>query len=381
LTPQPEDLQLAAKSALAWMLVRQGQSNDATRLLEECITACVPDAADWQSNPAAVEGLPAILDLALGTLSFMSARDPSAVEVLLRARRKFHASGDHGAGVLAGMFAGLAAATLDPTGERACEISSDIVERGRASGASWATSWALLAMAVTRTKHGDPAEAAEILRDTLAHQMEVGDQWGAAWSVELRCWALAAMIKAGTTDRECVATEIAHLAGGVKTLRSSLGVDIGSMGTFAVECHEAIKTARGVLGDVTFIAQMNRGAQQLHPATYDVHRLALGERTLDPEPAAAEPATDTATVPWESLTRAEKDVARLVAANFTNRQIARRLNKSPRTVDRQVTDILAKFGISSREHVHEYVPAQHIPTLQQVGTPHPAGRPSAQHRR
>lgn len=382
LTPQPGELQLAAKSALAWMLVRQGQSNDATRLLEECITARVTDAADWQSNPLAVEGLPAILDLALGTLSFMSARDPSAVEVLLRARRKFDTSGDHGAGVLAGMFAGLAAATLDPTGERACEISSDIVERGRASGAPWATSWALLAMAVTRTKHGDPAEGAEILRDTLALQMEVGDQWGAAWSVELRCWALAAMIKAGATDRERVATEIAYLAGGVKTLRSSLGVDIGSMGTFAVECHEAIKTARGVLGDVTFIAQMNRGAQQLHPATYDVHRLALGERVLDPEPAAAEPVSDTATTPWESLTRAEKDVARLVAANFTNREIAHKLNnKSPRTVDRQVREILAKFGISSREHVHEYVPAQYIPRLQQVGTPSPVGRPSAQHRR
>ncbi len=381
LTPQPQDRQLAAKSALAWMLVRQGQSDDATRLLAECITACVPDAGNWRSDPASVEGLPAILDLALGTLSFMSARDPSAVDVLLRARGKFHEDGNHGAAVLAGMFAGLAAATLDETGKRACEISTDTVERSRQSKAPWVESWALLALAVTRLRHGDPAEAAEILRGTLALQMEVGDQWGAAWSVELRCWALAAMINAGATDRERVATELAYLAGGLKTLRSRLGVDIDAMGTFADQCHEATKTARGVLGDVTFIARMNRGAQQLDPATHDVHLLALGGLTLDPDPAASKSVTDPAPAPWDSLTRAEKDVARLVAANWPNARIARSLDKSVRTVEKQVAAILDKLGISSRSHVHEYVPAQYKPRPEQVGMPYAVRHPSARRSR
>ncbi|WP_280369321.1 helix-turn-helix transcriptional regulator [Nocardia abscessus] len=377
LTPRPEDLQLAAKSALAWMLVRQGQSDDATRLLAECITACVPGATNWRSDPVSVERLPAILDLALGTFSFMSGRDPSAVDVLLRARRKFHESGNHGAGVLAGMFAGLAAATLDEAGKRACEISTETVQRARQSGASWVESWALLALAVTRIKHGDPAEAAEILRGTLAHQMEVGDQWGAAWSVELRCWALAAMITAGATDRERAATELAHLAGGLKTLRSRLGVDIDAMGTFADQCHEAVNSARGVLGDVTFIAQMNRGAQQLDPATHEVHLLALGELTLDSAPAAEQSVTDPAAAPWESLTKAEKEVARLVAANWQNARIATSLGKSVRTVEGQVAAIFAKLNVSSRGQVHDYVPEKYRLRTEQVGMPYAVGRPSA----
>ncbi|MEV0299106.1 LuxR C-terminal-related transcriptional regulator [Nocardia sp. NPDC050710] len=378
LTPQPSDLQLVARSAIAWLAIRQGQSEDATRLLEDCITTCISDGTDWQNNSATVEGLPAILDLAWGTQMFMSAQNPLAVDVLQRACRKFHESNDHGAAVFAGMFAGMAAALLDTTGERASGISCATVERARESGASWATSWSLLAWAVTLIKHGDPAQATEVLRGTLAHQMDVGDQWGAAWSVELRCWALAAVIKAGTTDRERVATEIAHLAGGAKTLRSSLGVDIGSMGTFAVECLEAIKTARQVLGDVTFIAQMNRGAQQLRPSTFDVHRLALGEISLAPAPSGT--ATDPTAAPWDSLSPAEKEVALLVAEGQTNNQIARHRTTSPKTVDKQVASILSKMGIPSREHVHEYIPENHKLPPAPVSTPRPVGHLSARRR-
>ncbi|WP_433208684.1 helix-turn-helix transcriptional regulator [Nocardia sp. CA-107356] len=361
LTPQPADVQLEAKSAVAWMLVRQGQSDEATSLFEECIISYVPDGTDWRRNPAALEDLSAVLDLVLGTRMFMADQDPLAVAVLLRARRKFLDSGDYGAAVLAGMFAGLAAALLDETGDRAIEISCDTVERARQSGAKWVTSWALLAWAVTLTKHGDPIEAAEVLRGTLRDQMDIGDQWGAAWSIELRCWALAAIIDGGTADPVLVATEIAHLAGGVKTLRSNLGVDIGAMGTFAVACHDAIKTARGVLGDVVFIAQMNRGERDLRPFSDDVHRLALGDLILDPSPALSETATDPALGPWGSLSRAEKDVAVLIAAGHSNPKIADLRGTTHKTVEKQVQAILNKLGISSRGHVHEYIPAGHKP--------------------
>ncbi|MEO6997349.1 MAG: helix-turn-helix transcriptional regulator [Terracoccus sp.] len=56
-------------------------------------------------------------------------------------------------------------------------------------------------------------------------------------------------------------------------------------------------------------------------------------------------------VGWESLTAAELDIAHLVAAGMTNRQIAERLTVSPRTVQTHVTHILAKLGRQRRSEI------------------------------
>ncbi|MFE9328286.1 AAA family ATPase [Nocardia sp. NPDC052278] len=368
LTPQPSEVQLEARSALAWILVRQGKSADATRLLDECVTASDSNGADWQNNPAAVKGLTGLLDLAIGTRSFMDAKNPAAVEVLERARGKFEEAGEDGAAVFAGMFAGLAAALLDTTGDRANELSRHAVKRACESGAEWATSWASLALAVTLIKHGDPGEGAEILRDTLRKQRDIGDRWGAHWSIQLRGWALEEMINAGIGDPVRVATEIAQLAGGLKTLRSILGIDLLRMGTFADASQEAIDTARGVLGDVVFIAEMNRGETGLRSDTDDVYRLALGENTLDPAPA--ETVTDPAEALWKSLGRVEQGVALLLAEGQSNSYIARQNNVSIKTIENQVASILRKLNISSRVEVCGALPEKYRPAVVR----HPARR-------
>jgi DNA-binding NarL/FixJ family response regulator len=48
------------------------------------------------------------------------------------------------------------------------------------------------------------------------------------------------------------------------------------------------------------------------------------------------------------LTRRELEVVRLVASGRTNREIARDLYLSPRTVDMHVRNILGKLGVRSR---------------------------------
>lgn len=59
-------------------------------------------------------------------------------------------------------------------------------------------------------------------------------------------------------------------------------------------------------------------------------------------PGAAEPA------PTNVVTRRERDVLRLVAAGKSNRQIAEELRITVNTVDRHVSNILAKIGASNR---------------------------------
>jgi pimeloyl-ACP methyl ester carboxylesterase/DNA-binding CsgD family transcriptional regulator len=54
---------------------------------------------------------------------------------------------------------------------------------------------------------------------------------------------------------------------------------------------------------------------------------------------------------WESLTDAEMDVVRLVAAGMTNRQIAARLYLSPRTVQTHVSHIMRKLGVARRSEI------------------------------
>lgn len=51
---------------------------------------------------------------------------------------------------------------------------------------------------------------------------------------------------------------------------------------------------------------------------------------------------------WQSLSRAELDVAILAAVGMTNKDIARRLRKSPHTVDGHLRRVFAKLDVASR---------------------------------
>src|SRR6266702_7812125 len=52
--------------------------------------------------------------------------------------------------------------------------------------------------------------------------------------------------------------------------------------------------------------------------------------------------------PWHPLSAREFEVARLVAAGLTNRQIAGRLVLAPKTISAHITHILTKLGAARR---------------------------------
>ena len=57
---------------------------------------------------------------------------------------------------------------------------------------------------------------------------------------------------------------------------------------------------------------------------------------------------DSFDIPAVRLTRRETEVVRMVAVGRTNREIARELFLSPRTIDMHVQNILLKLGCRSR---------------------------------
>jgi pimeloyl-ACP methyl ester carboxylesterase/DNA-binding CsgD family transcriptional regulator len=54
---------------------------------------------------------------------------------------------------------------------------------------------------------------------------------------------------------------------------------------------------------------------------------------------------------WESLTEAELEVVRLVAAGMTNRQIGERLYLSPRTIETHIRHVMGKLGCVRRSEI------------------------------
>ena len=83
----------------------------------------------------------------------------------------------------------------------------------------------------------------------------------------------------------------------------------------------------------TAIRQVHRGQPALHP---DV-AASLMRRVAEPQAAAA-----------EHLTPRELDVLRLVVEGFANKQIARRLAITEKTVKTHVSSILQKLGVPDR---------------------------------
>ena len=54
---------------------------------------------------------------------------------------------------------------------------------------------------------------------------------------------------------------------------------------------------------------------------------------------------------WSTLTRSERNVAKLVAERLSNGEIGRRLDVSPRTVETHLTHIFRKTPVSNRHEL------------------------------
>jgi DNA-binding CsgD family transcriptional regulator len=125
----------------------------------------------------------------------------------------------------------------------------------------------------------------------------------------------------------------ARLFGAAEAMRQRMGA-----ARFKIYDHDydaSVATLRDALDDKDVDAAWAEGAALSTDEAIAYAQRGRGERK---RPASG----------WESLTPAERDVARLICEGLANKEIAARLFVSPRTVQAHLSHIYAKLGITSR---------------------------------
>ena len=165
----------------------------------------------------------------------------------------------------------------------------------------------------------------------LQVKQEIGDVIGIAFTLELLGWLAA---RAGSHQRA------AWLLGGADPLWERAGGRLAATASFERLHAEAVGRCGSALGGKLFAELFARGVR--HPVE------AMTAFALNDAGDPAEGGGGTRIRLPSQLTAREREIASLVAAGLSNRQIAEMLFISRRTVDAHLEHIFGKLGITSR---------------------------------
>jgi len=210
----------------------------------------------------------------------------------------------------------------------------------------WAIGRCAWALAAAHLHDRALDDASTLLAEALDRHRAVGDGRGLAQCLETAGGVLGARGRGDTAAR---------VLGAAAECRRRLAAPLPDEDR---DDHEAaLQAVRSVLGsDATDRAVAEGRELRLDDATA-LARAALQEQERDRTPA---PRTRTRA---GGLTRREAQVAELVAAGRTNRQIARALTISEKTVEVHVHNVIAKLGAQSRTEVATWVVAEQKASL------------------
>ena len=177
---------------------------------------------------------------------------------------------------------------------------------------------------------GRDIESTWTVTRALQVKQEIADVPGIAFTLEILGWLAA---RGGGQQRA------AWLLGGADPLWERAGGRLAAAATFERLHTDAVARCEDELGAKRFADLFARGGR--HPLEAMI-AFALND--------AADPAEESGAKirPPGQLTTREREIASLVAAGLSNRQIAEKLFISRRTVDAHLEHIFGKLGITSR---------------------------------
>jgi predicted ATPase/DNA-binding CsgD family transcriptional regulator len=233
-----------------------------------------------------------------------------------------------------------------------CDLADPLFDEmlgiARSLGQKQGIAQALARVGRSRSRCGSPTEASALLGESVELFDELGDKWGLSRSLE-RLGVVGTML--GAPERGAL------LLAAAEELRGSIGAPLMPAD---FEDHDAnLERARAALGAAVFDETWKAGSRLAVADAVAVARdlVAFVERSGPGLELAAARARGGASADWGGLTPREREVAALIAAGMSYRDIADELSVTAKTIEKHVGNILAKLGLENRSQI--VVWAQH----------------------
>jgi len=269
--------------------------------------------------------------------------------------------------------------------DRAAALRQEVEALRREPLDRWTLAWLTTFLGVTALYEGDYKRSGALATESLAIYRELGDKRGVSLChIDLGLIELirgnhepaAALLEEsvrvlrGSEDKFCLAYGIfglaavagaraqprraARLWGAAEGLREEIGVvSLTHLEQHAYDYEGRVSAARNMLGDEG--AWEEAFAQGKAMSAEEAAEYALSEEIVpapQSPPAGGERHDPLTTDP---LTAREREVAAMVAQGMSNRQIAKELYISERTIEHHVSKIRRKLGLRSRSQLSTWV--------------------------
>jgi non-specific serine/threonine protein kinase len=217
--------------------------------------------------------------------------------------------------------------------DRAVEAGEQVLAMSKTRGELWVRGFTLTFLAQANWLRGEKPRAEALAREAVACKHAIDDRNGVTIALGTLAWLTAeygqherAAILLGSAQRVCD--------------ESSLTV----LDLYRQQHERSVSLITRAIGQRTFDAVFARGRAM----TID-EGVAFAVEDKQPREAPVKVASGT------ELTPRQLEIARLIADDLTNRQIADRLFLSERTVETHITNMLNKLGLSSRVQLSRWL--------------------------
>ncbi|HEY5855506.1 MAG TPA: LuxR C-terminal-related transcriptional regulator [Aldersonia sp.] len=308
----------------AWVALIQGDHDGAAAHLDECGAIAV--ACGDVGLQAYRDHWSALRALFLGHTS-------ESINLYRRAIEVHRRLGDNAAELTASFQLAMAQ-TYDGDLDGALDTCASVIAQADRHGERWNRAYALWVSSVARYHRGEISFAVDTVKRALDIQRDFKDKICTALSIEVLAWCT-----------ESSGVRSASLFGAADSVWRRLGSSVAAFGPHITrDSAESQARVRRSIGDRAYAQAFEASSSLSIEEAVDV--------------AFARPSAAPAPVVRESpLTRREQEVAALIAAGLSNREIAAQLVISQRTVDGHVEHILDKLGVGSRTQVGAWVHA------------------------